>query len=135
MEILVFSVLCVVIIVLININKNKRYQESSVQHKNINPEDIKAPFKMTVSDIFRISGRGIVLTGVVEKGIVNVGEDIEIRGVGESRIVTVAGIEKFRKVIQQAQAGDNIGILLKDIDENFINRGQILIKPGTMNDN
>ena len=91
------------------------------------------PFLMPVEDVFSISGRGTVVTGRVERGIIKVGEEVEIVGIKEeTRKVVVTGIEMFRKLLDEAQAGDNIGVLLRGIKREEIERGQVLAKPGTI---
>ena len=90
------------------------------------------PFLMPVEDVFTITGRGTVATGRVERGIVKVGDVVEIVGMGSNKNTTVTGVEMFRKLLDQAQAGDNIGVLLRGIQRNEIERGQVLAKPGTI---
>ncbi len=94
---------------------------------------IDKPFLMPVEDVFSIQGRGTVATGRVETGIVKVGETIEISGIRETRSTTVTGVEMFRKLLDQGQAGDNIGVLLRGIKRTDIERGQVLAKPGSIN--
>jgi len=94
--------------------------------------DIDKPFLMAVEDVFSIKGRGTVATGRVERGIVKVGEEIEIVGFRETRKTTVTGVEMFRKLLDEGRAGDNIGVLLRGIEKDDIERGQILAKPGTV---
>ena len=89
-------------------------------------------FLMPVEDVFSISGRGTVVTGRIEKGTVKVGEEIEIVGFGDTRKTTVTGVEMFRKEMDQGQAGDNCGILLRGVKKEDVERGQVLIKPGTI---
>jgi elongation factor Tu len=89
------------------------------------------PFLMPVEDVFAIKGRGTVATGRVERGVVKVGEEIEIVGIRDSRKTVVTGVEMFRKLLDQGQAGDNIGVLLRGIERDDIERGQVLAKPGT----
>jgi elongation factor Tu len=91
--------------------------------------DIDRPFLMPVEDVFSISGRGTVATGRIERGIVKVGEDVEIVGVKETTKTVVTGVEMFRKLLDQGQAGDNVGILLRGIKRDEIERGQVLAKP------
>ncbi len=93
---------------------------------------IDQPFLMPVEDVFSISGRGTVVTGRVEKGIVKVGEEIEIIGVRPTVKSVVTGVEMFRKLLDQGQAGDNIGALLRGIDREGVERGQVLAKPGSI---
>ncbi|MFA7073895.1 MAG: elongation factor Tu [Endomicrobiaceae bacterium] len=95
--------------------------------------DVDKPFLMSVEDVFSITGRGTVATGRVEKGKVKVGDNLEIVGITEETKKTVAtGIEMFRKLLDDAQAGDNIGVLLRGIEKNQIERGQVLAAPGTI---
>jgi elongation factor Tu len=95
--------------------------------------DVDKPFLMSVEDVFSITGRGTVATGRVEKGKVKVGDNLEIVGITEDTKKTVAtGIEMFRKLLDDAQAGDNIGVLLRGIEKNQIERGQVLAAPGTI---
>lgn len=90
------------------------------------------PFLMPVEDVFSIKGRGTVATGRVEQGIVKINEEIEIVGLKPTRKVVVTGVEMFRKLLDQGQAGDNIGVLLRGIERNEIERGQVLAKPGSI---
>ena len=90
------------------------------------------PFLMPVEDVFSISGRGTVVTGRVEQGIVKVGEEIEIVGIRDTKKTTVTGVEMFRKLLDQGQAGDNIGALVRGIDREGVERGQVLCKPGSI---
>ncbi len=90
------------------------------------------PFLMPVEDIFSIEGRGTVATGRIERGMVKVGEEIEILGLGESTKTTVTGIEMFNKQLQEGQAGDNAGILLRGVKKDDVHRGQVLVKPGSV---
>ena len=94
--------------------------------------DIDKPFLMSVEDVFSITGRGTVATGRVEKGKVKVGDNIEIIGIQETRKSVVTGIEMFRKLLDEAQAGDNIGMLLRGIEKNQVERGQVIAAPGTI---
>ena len=94
---------------------------------------IDQPFLMPVEDVFSITGRGTVATGRVERGIVKVSDEVEIVGIAkETRKTVVTGVEMFRKLLDQAEAGDNIGVLLRGIQRNEIERGQVLAKPGTI---
>jgi elongation factor Tu len=93
---------------------------------------IDGPFLMPIEDVFSISGRGTVVTGRVERGIVKVGEEVEIVGIRDTRKTTVTGVEMFRKLLDQGQAGDNIGALLRGVDRNDVERGQVLCKPGSV---
>jgi len=94
--------------------------------------DIDKPFLMPVEDIFSISGRGTVATGRVERGVVKVGEEVEIVGIKETEKTTVTGVEMFRKLLDQGQAGDNIGVLLRGVKRDEVVRGQVLAKPGSV---
>ncbi|GAK04726.1 translation elongation factor Tu [Geomicrobium sp. JCM 19037] len=95
--------------------------------------DKDKPFMMPVEDVFSITGRGTVATGRVERGVLNVGDEIEILGITEeSRKSTVTGVEMFHKLLDYAEAGDNIGALLRGVDREDITRGQVLAKPGTI---
>ena len=95
--------------------------------------DTDKPFLMPVEDVFSITGRGTVATGRVERGVLHLSDEVEIVGVKEeTRKVVVTGIEMFRKLLDEAQAGDNIGCLLRGVQRNEIERGQVLAKPGTV---
>jgi len=91
--------------------------------------DIEKPFLMPVEDVFTITGRGTVATGRIERGIVRVGDTIEIVGFKDTVTTTVTGVEMFRKLLDQGQAGDNVGLLLRGVDRTVIERGQVLSKP------
>jgi elongation factor Tu len=93
---------------------------------------IDKPFLMPIEDVFSISGRGTVVTGRVERGVVKVGEEVEIIGIRPTSKTTVTGVEMFRKLLDQGQAGDNIGALLRGIEREGIERGQVLAKPGSV---
>ncbi|MBM58281.1 elongation factor Tu [Hyphomonas sp.] len=90
------------------------------------------PFLMPVEDVFSISGRGTVVTGRVEQGIIKVGDEIEIVGIRDTTKTTCTGVEMFRKLLDQGQAGDNIGALLRGVDREGVERGQVLAKPGSI---
>ena len=93
---------------------------------------VDLPFLMPIEDVFSISGRGTVVTGRVERGIVKVGEEIEIVGIRPTQKTTITGVEMFRKLLDQGQAGDNIGALLRGTKREDVERGQVLCKPGTV---
>ena len=93
---------------------------------------IDQPFLMPIEDVFSISGRGTVVTGRVERGVVKVGEEIEIVGIRPTTKTTYTGVEMFRKLLDQGQAGDNIGALLRGVDREGVERGQVLCKPGSI---
>ncbi|MFH1130170.1 MAG: elongation factor Tu [Pseudomonadota bacterium] len=94
--------------------------------------DTEKPFLMSVEDVFTISGRGTVATGRIERGRVKVGEEIEIVGIRETRKTTCTGVEMFRKLLDEGQAGDNIGCLLRGVKRDEVERGQVLAKPGSI---
>ncbi|MFZ5426015.1 MAG: elongation factor Tu [Thermodesulfobacteriota bacterium] len=94
--------------------------------------DIDKPFLMPIEDVFSISGRGTVVTGRVERGTVKVGEEVEIVGIKESTKTTCTGVEMFRKLLDQGQAGDNVGVLLRGVKREEVERGQVLAKPGSI---
>ncbi|HEY0281320.1 MAG TPA: elongation factor Tu [Rhizomicrobium sp.] len=93
---------------------------------------VDQPFLMPIEDVFSISGRGTVVTGRVERGVVKVGETVEIIGIRATTSTTVTGVEMFRKLLDQGQAGDNIGALLRGIERTGVERGQVLAKPGSI---
>ena len=93
---------------------------------------VDQPFLMPIEDVFSISGRGTVVTGRVERGIVKVGEEVEIVGIKATQKTTVTGVEMFRKLLDQGQAGDNIGALIRGIERTQVERGQVLCKPGSV---
>ena len=90
------------------------------------------PFLMPIEDVFSISGRGTVVTGRVERGIVKVGEEVEIVGIRPTQKTVVTGVEMFRKLLDQGQAGDNVGLLLRGTERKDVERGQVLAKPGSI---
>ena len=94
--------------------------------------DTEKPFLMSVEDVFSITGRGTVATGRIERGIIKVGEEVEIVGLGDSKKTTCTGVEMFRKELGQGQAGDNVGILVRGIEKDEIQRGHVLAKPGSI---
>jgi elongation factor Tu len=94
---------------------------------------IDKPFLMPIEDVFSISGRGTVVTGRVESGIVNVGDEVEIVGIRNTQKTTVTGVEMFRKLLDRGEAGDNIGALIRGIGREDVERGQVLAKPGSVN--
>jgi len=93
---------------------------------------IDKPFLMPIEDVFSISGRGTVVTGRVERGIIKVGEEVEIVGLGATRKTVVTGVEMFRKLLDEGRAGDNVGALLRGIGKEDVERGQVLAKPGSI---
>ena len=94
--------------------------------------DLDKPFLMPIEDVFSITGRGTVVTGKVEQGVVNVGDALEIIGIKDTQTTTCTGVEMFRKLLDTGQAGDNIGALLRGIDKEEVQRGQVLAKPGSI---
>jgi len=94
--------------------------------------EIDKPFLMSIEDVFSISGRGTVATGRIERGIVKVGEDVEIVGLGETRKTVATGVEMFRKLLDEGRAGDNVGVLLRGTKREEIERGMVLAKPGSI---
>ena len=102
------------------------------EHIPMPKRDIDKPFLMSVEDVFSITGRGTVATGKVERGIVKVGENIEIVGIRDTQKTVATGVEMFRKLLDQGQAGDNIGVLLRGVDKEAIERGMVLAKPGSI---
>jgi len=93
---------------------------------------VDQPFLMPIEDVFSISGRGTVVTGRVERGVINVGDEIEIVGIKDTTKTTCTGVEMFRKLLDRGEAGDNIGALLRGIDREGVERGQVLCKPGSV---
>ena len=94
------------------------------------PRDLDKPFLMPVEDVFSITGRGTVATGRIETGVIHVGDEVELLGLGEDKKSVVTGVEMFRKLLDEGQAGDNVGLLLRGIDKNEIKRGMVLCHPG-----
>jgi elongation factor Tu len=93
---------------------------------------VDRPFQMPIEDVFSISGRGTVVTGRIERGIIKVGEEVEIVGIKDTRKTVVTGVEMFNKILDEGQAGDNVGCLLRGVEKNEVQRGQVLAKPGTI---
>jgi elongation factor Tu len=91
------------------------------------------PFLMPIEDVFSISGRGTVVTGRIERGVINVGDEIEIVGIRDTKKSVCTGVEMFRKLLDRGEAGDNVGILLRGIDREGVERGQVLCKPKSVN--
>ena len=94
--------------------------------------DVEKTFLMAIEDVFSITGRGTVATGRIDRGIVKVGDNVEIVGVGATQTTTITGIEMFQKTLEQGFAGDNVGILLRGVTRENIERGMVLAKPGTV---
>jgi elongation factor Tu len=93
---------------------------------------VDKPFLMPIEDVFGIKGRGTVVTGRIDRGVIKVGEEVEILGIREPRKVVVTGVEMFKKLLDQGQAGDNVGCLLRGIERTDVERGQVLAKPGSI---
>ncbi len=110
----------------------KELLESMDNYFDLPERDIDKPFLLAVEDVFSISGRGTVATGRIERGIIKVGQEVEIVGIKETRKTTVTGVEMFQKILEQGQAGDNVGLLLRGVDKKDIERGQVLSAPGTI---
>ena len=94
------------------------------------PRDVDKPFLMPVEDVFSITGRGTVATGRIETGVVKIGDEVEILGLGEEKKTVVTGVEMFRKILDLGEAGDNVGLLLRGVDKDEIKRGMVLCHPG-----
>lgn len=94
--------------------------------------DVDKPFIMPVEDVFSITGRGTVATGRIERGLIKVGEEVEIIGLGAHKKTVCTGVEMFRKLLDQGEAGDNVGLLLRGVDKNEIERGMVIAKPGSI---
>ena len=94
--------------------------------------DVEKPFLMPVEDVFSITGRGTVATGRIETGVVKVGDEVQILGLGEDKKSVVTGVEMFRKILDTGEAGDNVGLLLRGIEKDEIKRGMVITHPGTI---
>jgi elongation factor Tu len=94
---------------------------------------VDLPFLLPIEDVFSISGRGTVVTGRIERGVVNVGDELSIVGIRDTKKTTCTGVEMFRKLLDRGEAGDNVGVLLRGIDRDGVERGQVLVKPGSVN--
>ena len=94
---------------------------------------VDKPFLLPIEDVFSISGRGTVVTGRIERGVVNVGDELSIVGIKDTAKTTCTGVEMFRKLLDRGEAGDNVGVLLRGIDRESVERGQVLVKPGSVN--
>ncbi|MDR2358820.1 MAG: elongation factor Tu [Prevotellaceae bacterium] len=122
------------------LNGDPKWEEKIIELMNavdeyipIPPRENEKPFVMPVEDVFSITGRGTVATGRIETGIIKVGEEVEIIGLGEKpQKTTVTGVEMFRKLLDQGEAGDNVGLLLRGIDKKDIKRGQVIARPNTI---
>ncbi|MFA5692102.1 MAG: elongation factor Tu [Acholeplasmataceae bacterium] len=114
------------------VGKVKELMAAVDEYIDTPPRDTERPFLMPVEDVFTITGRGTVATGRVDRGVVKVGDQVEIVGIRPTRSTTVTGVEMFRKLLDHAEAGDNIGALLRGVSRDDIERGQVLSKPGSV---
>lgn len=110
----------------------KELLESMDNYFDLPERDVDKPFLLAVEDVFSISGRGTVATGRIERGLIKVGQEVEIVGIRETRKTTVTGVEMFQKILEQGQAGDNVGLLLRGVDKKDIERGQVIAAIGTI---
>ena len=115
-----------------NIGKLKELLAALDEHIPEPQRELDKPFLMSVEDVFSIKGRGTVATGRIEQGVVKVNEEVEIVGIKETRKTVVTGVEMFHKLLDQGQAGDNVGLLLRGVEREDIERGQVLCKPGSI---
>jgi elongation factor Tu len=113
-------------------NKIKELMEAVDSYIPQPEREVDKTFLMPVEDVFSISGRGTVVTGRIEQGVINVGDDIEIVGIRDTQTTTCTGVEMFRKLLDSGQAGDNVGVLLRGTKREDVERGQVLCKPGTI---
>lgn len=121
------------------LNGNKVYEEGILKlmeavdnYIPLPQRSIDKPFLMPIEDIFSIQGRGTVVTGRIERGVIKVGEEVEIVGFRETRKTVVTGVEMFKKLLDEGQAGDNVGLLLRGVDKDEVERGQVVAKPGSI---
>jgi elongation factor Tu len=114
-------------------NSIKELMAAVDEHIPTPDRPVDKPFLMPIEDVFSISGRGTVVTGRVETGVVNVGDEVEIVGIKDTAKTTVTGVEMFRKLLDRGEAGDNIGALLRGVAREDVERGQVLAKPGSVN--
>jgi elongation factor Tu len=116
------------------VGKQSIFELMKAVDENIPQPDrpIDQPFMMAIEDVFSISGRGTVVTGRIDRGVIKVGEEVEIVGIRPTQKTTVTGVEMFRKLLDQGQAGDNVGCLLRGIEREGVERGQVLAKPGSI---
>ena len=110
----------------------KKLMEACDTYFDLPERDLDKPFLMSIEDVFTISGRGTVVTGRVERGALHLNDEVEIVGLKDTRKTVVTGIEMFRKTLDEAMAGDNAGVLLRGVDRNDVERGQVLAKPGSV---
>jgi len=110
----------------------KKLMAACDEYFDLPERDLDKPFLMSIEDVFTISGRGTVVTGRVERGALHLNDEVEIVGLKDTRKTVVTGIEMFRKTLDEAMAGDNAGVLLRGVDRNDVERGQVLAKPGSV---
>ena len=110
----------------------KKLMAACDEYFDVPERDLDKPFLMSIEDVFTISGRGTVVTGRVERGTLHLNDEVEIVGLKDTRKTVVTGIEMFRKTLDEAMAGDNAGVLLRGVDRNDVERGQVLAKPGSV---
>ncbi|QMU99249.1 elongation factor Tu [Borrelia sp. A-FGy1] len=110
----------------------KELLDSMDTYFDLPERDIDKPFLLAIEDVFSISGRGTVATGRIERGLIKVGQEVEIVGIRDTRKTTVTGVEMFQKILEQGQAGDNVGLLLRGVDKKDIERGQVIAAIGTI---
>ncbi|AHH12499.1 Protein translation elongation factor Tu (EF-TU) [Borrelia hermsii YBT] len=110
----------------------KELLETMDNYFDLPERDIDKPFLLAIEDVFSISGRGTVATGRIERGIIKVGQEVEIVGIRETRKTTVTGVEMFQKILEQGEAGDNVGLLLRGVDKKDVERGQVIAAIGTI---
>jgi len=110
----------------------KKLVEVLDEYIPIPERDIDQPYLMPIEDVFSISGRGTVVTGRIERGVIKVGEEVEIVGIKDTEKTTCTGVEMFRKLLDEGRAGENVGVLLRGIKREEVERGQVLAKPGTI---
>jgi elongation factor Tu len=116
----------------IGVQSIERLMDALDRYIPLPPREVDKPFLMAVEGVFSISGRGTVATGRIERGRVKVGEEVEILGLGASMKTTVTGVEMFRKTLNEGEAGDNVGILLRGVKKDEIERGMVIVKPGSV---
>ncbi|AFI31262.1 elongation factor Tu [Borrelia crocidurae] len=110
----------------------KELLETMDNYFDLPERDIDKPFLLAIEDVFSISGRGTVATGRIERGVIKVGQEVEIVGIRETRKTTVTGVEMFQKILEQGEAGDNVGLLLRGVDKKDVERGQVIAALGTI---
>lgn len=113
-------------------NKVMELMDAVDEYIPVPPRDNEKPFLMPVEDVFSITGRGTVATGSIETGVIHVGDEVEIVGLGAKRKTVCTGVEMFRKLLDQGEAGDNVGLLLRGIEKDEVKRGQVIAKPGSI---